>query len=260
MTIEVTRLSMLFSRGQNLEAETLARRIIERDPRQPIPYAVMGDLHRQKGELRQAAKMYAYAAQMDPHNQLYQHRYEELIGATNVDNGGRTAQVSAAQIAMPIAGGALVLLACVYLVLASEPPLFPQFTLLSSWTLGLIVMLFLGGVFVGATFSVGRLLDRFSTVATSTAGKLSPSVALAFVAFANFWAAALMYVVMGINLGSFNFSTSRLVGAVGAATAMVAIAAGLSHTLNGWQTFLWGGNLMYMGALCGWMVADSFRH
>jgi curved DNA-binding protein CbpA len=260
MTIEVTRLTMLFGRGQHLEAETLARRIIERDPRQPIPYSVMGDLHRQRGELRQAAKMYAYAAQMDPHNQVYQRRYEELIGATNVEDSGRTDSVSSAQMAMPMLGGALVLLACVYLVLASEPPLFPQFALLSSWTLGLIVMLFLCGVFVGATFSVGRLLDRFSTVATSTSGKLSPSVALAFVAVANFWAAALMYLAMGINLGGFNFSTSRLVGAVAGATLLMSVAAGLSHGLNGWQTLVWGGNVLYFGSLCGWMVADSFRH
>ena len=260
-TVEVTRLTMLFTRGQNLEAERLARKIIERDGKQPIPYAVLGDLLRQRGELQQASKMYAYAVQMDPRNQLYQQRHEELIGAMNVADTGRTENVTTAQVRMPLVGGALVILASCYLILSNEAPMMPGFKLLSSWTVGLVVMLFLCGVFLGASFSVGHLLDRFSTVTTSTVGRLSPSIALAFVAVANFWAAALMYVAVGVAQGSFNFSTSRLVGAVAGATLLLSVASGLSSSgLNGWQTLLWGGNLIYIGGLCGWMVADSFRH
>src|SRR5579871_572616 len=258
-TVEVTRLTMLFTRGQVLEAERLARKIIERDGRQPIPYAVLGDLHRQRGELHQASKMYAYAVQMDPRNQLYQARHEELLGALNVADSGRTEHATTAQLYMPLVGGGLVLLSSCYVILSNESPLMPGFKLLSSWTFGLMVMLFLCGVSLGATFSMGHLLDRFSTVTTSTIGRLSPSIAIAFVAVANFWAAALMYVAMGVAQGGFNFSTSRLVGSVAGATVLLSLASGLSSGPNGWQTFLWGGNLIYLGALCGWMVADSFR-
>ncbi|MHB8637390.1 MAG: DnaJ domain-containing protein [Fimbriimonadaceae bacterium] len=259
-TVEVTRLTMLFTRGQSLDAERLARKIIERDGRQPIPYAVLGDLHRQRGELQQASKMYAYAVQMDPRNQLYQQRYEELLGALNVADSGRTDNVTAAQVRMPLVGAALVVLASCYLILSNEAPMMPGFTLLSSWTVGLVVMLFLCGVFLGASFSVGHLLDRFSTVTTSTIGRLSPSIALAFVAVANFWAALLMYVAVGVTQGSFNFSTSRLVGAVAGATILLSAASALSSSGLSWsQTLLWGGNLIYIGGLCGWMVADSFR-
>ena len=259
-TVEVTRLTMLFTRGQSLEAERLARKIIERDGRQPIPYAVLGDLHRQRGELQQASKMYAYAVQMDPRNQLYQQRHEELLGAMSVADSGRTDDVTTAQARMPLVGGALVILASCYLILSNEAPMMPGFRLLSTWTVGLVVMLFLCGVFLGASFSVGHLLDRFSTVTTSTIGRLSPSIALAFVAIANFWAAALMYVAVGVAQGGFNFSTSRLVGSVAGATVLLSVASWLSSSgVNGWQTLLWGGNLIYIGGLCGWMVADSFR-
>jgi hypothetical protein len=69
-----------------------------------------------------------------------------------------------------------------------------------------------------------------------------------------------MYVAVGVAQGSFNFSTSRLVGSVAGATVLLSAASGLSSSgLNGWQTLLWGGNLIYIGGLCGWMVADSFR-
>lgn len=259
-TVDVTRLTMLFSRGQHQEAERLARKIIERDGRQPIPYAVLGDLHRQRGELQQASKMYAYAIQMDPRNQLYQQRHEELLGAINVADNGRTETAATkGQVLAPVVGGGLVLLSSCYLVLSNEAPFMPSFKLLSTWTVGLVVMLFLCGVFLGASFSVGHLLDRFSTVTTNTIGGLAPSVALALVAVANFWAAGLMYVAIGVAHGSFNFSTSRLVGAVAGATVVLAGASAISSGPSGWQTLLWGGNLIYVGALCGWMVADSFR-
>lgn len=259
MTVEVTRLTMLFTRGQNLDAERLARKIIERDGRQPIPYAVLGDLHRQRGELAQAGKMYAYAVQMDPRNALYQQRYEEIAGALNLGDNLHLGETSPTQMAMPVVGGALVLLAGMYLILSREAAIVPHFSPISSWTLGLVVMLFLSGVFLGSTFSVGNLLDRFSTVTTSTTGRLSPSVALAVIAIANFWVAAVMYMVLGIVQSAYNFSTSRIVAAVAAGTVVIALAAALSNHLDGLQTFCWGGNVMYVGALCGWMVADSFR-
>lgn len=203
--------------------------------------------------------MYAFAVQMDPRNQLYQQRHEELLGALNMKNSVHTEATTSAQMATPFVGGFLVLLSCCYLVISNEAPMAPGFKLLSSWTVGLVVMLFLCGVAIGGSFSVGHLFDRFSTVTTSTLGRTNPSIVLVAVAIVNFWAAALLYIAVGLSQGSFNFSTSRLVGAVAGATGLVSLACLISSRLDGWQTLLWGGNLIYVGALCGWMVADSFR-
>ena len=52
---EVTRLTLLHSRSQSAEAERLARRILQQDSRQPIPYAVLGDIARGRGNLDEAA-------------------------------------------------------------------------------------------------------------------------------------------------------------------------------------------------------------
>ena len=90
-------------------------------------------------------------------------------------------------------------------------------------------------------------------------GRMSPTVALGFIAAINFWAALLLYGVIGLAQQGFNYSTSRVVSAVAGITLVMTLAAGLSGTLEGLQVLLWGGNVVYMGALGGWMVADAFR-
>ena len=62
---DVTKLTLIFTRGQYNESETLARHIISKDSKQPIPYAVLGDIARAKGKLDEAAKMYASPDRLD---------------------------------------------------------------------------------------------------------------------------------------------------------------------------------------------------
>jgi len=259
MTIEVTRLSVLYSRGRIGEAEKLAKHIIHEDRAQPIPYAILGDIARARGDKVEAAKMYAYAAQMDPSNPTYHQRHDELMAMlhTSVKTPRGVEQM---QIFPVICGIGLVLLACIYVALSHETPIFPGLKLISSWTLGLIVMLFLAGVALGSSLCMGQLLDRFQSMTTTSMGKLAPPVALAFIALVNFWVAALMYVVLGFRFQAFDVSTSRVIGAVGAGTVVVAASVLPSGSVDFIQVLVWGGNVAYVGALCGWMVADSFRH
>jgi hypothetical protein len=99
----------------------------------------------------------------------------------------------------------------------------------------------------------------------TTLGKISPNLALATVAIVNFWVAAGIYVALGLAQKGFNYTTSRLVASIGGATLLLAFASSFSTGPHGgsgidsWQVVVWGGNLMYVGALAGWMVADSLR-
>lgn len=93
--------------------------------------------------------------------------------------------------------------------------------------------------------------------------RFPPSLILGVVALANFWAALALYLGIGASQNAFNPSTSRIVAAVSLVTGVLAMACAMSHAddrqaMMG-QTMLWGGNLVYIGALCGWMVADGFR-
>jgi hypothetical protein len=157
-------------------------------------------------------------------------------------------------------GVAVCICAFAYVTLSKEKPLFPGLSLISSWTLGLMVMLFLSGVSVGVSLSIGGLLDRFASVSTTSLGKISPAMALGTVAVVNFWAASVLYLLLGLSQKAFNFSTTRLVGAVAGIVCVAAVSAGWSSAKLEWvQVLAWGGNLAYVGAVCGWLVSDSLK-
>jgi curved DNA-binding protein CbpA len=258
---EIQKLTLLFSRGRHSEAETLARQISQVHPRHPVPYAILGDIARLRGHLNEAARMYAYAAQFEPNNPVYQRRYEELLNSSRIVEvkGNRTQlQAQDRKIIAPIAGGFVVLVAACYVSLSREGSVLGSISPVSTWTLGTIVMLFLSGVSMGVSLHLGNLLDRFESVYVTSTGRLAPNVALGLVAAANFWAACLLYLVLGLARRAFNFSTTRLLLGVTGATLLLTFGAATSLMVDALQVLTWGGNLVYLGAIVGWMVADAF--
>jgi curved DNA-binding protein CbpA len=254
---QLARLSLLFSRGLYAEAERLADEILEREPRQPLPYAVKGDLARQRGKLQEAARQYALAIQMDPRNPTYLQRYEEVLGRVQTAPDGRPRMEPSDRLTLAmLAYGAVCLLAAIFIVLSPEKPVFGGLGIVASWTVGLVAMLFLCGVAAGASLSVGDGLDRLDAYAT---GRIGPTVALGLVSIVSFPAAAVLYFLLGVAQRGFNLSTTRLMSAIGAAVATLAGGAALGHSINPVSVLLWGGNLAYLGGLCGWAVADSLR-
>ena len=93
---------------------------------------------------------------------------------------------------------ALVVILCggIYLVLSRETPILSSLPFVSTYTLGLVGVLFFSGISVGAALAIGGWLDRFDSTTTNAMGRRSPTVALGFIAVANFWAAALLYLVV----------------------------------------------------------------
>lgn len=263
--LDVNRLSTLYSRGNFAEAEKLARSVIERDRRQSVPYAVLGDIARMSGNKKEAIKMFACAVQYDPRNPVYQRRYDDLVDSTiavayvSTPTRAQPAEEKTNQMAAPLFGLGLIVIASVYVIVANETPVMPGIQLISTWTVGLIAMLFFSGVVLGSCMSVDGMLDRFGSMGTNAIGRPSPSVALASIAVVSFWVAAAMYAVIGWKRRAFDISTSRIVASVIAGTCMLALAAEASRGISGVQVFLWGGNLVYLGAVCGWMVTDVLR-
>lgn len=255
---DLARLAALFSRGKFLEAESLAHAVLESYPREGAPYAILGDIARARGEINHAANMYAHAVQMEPRNVLYQQRYDELL-ARAAPGASAAAGRGQGEVA---AYGTAILVACFgscYMALANERPMLPRLGLIDTMTLGAVVMLFLIGVAIGASFSVGGVLDRFTSVSFSASGRLSPTVALASVAVVSFWAAVALYASLALAQRTSNVSVTRLTGATIGAILLATLAALASPVLAPGQILLWGGNLAYLGAVCGWMTADALR-
>jgi len=262
--LDINRLNTLYSRGNTGEAEKLALNILERDRRQPIPYAILGDLAKQRGDKKRAITMYANAIQFDPRNPVYRQRYEELVDSPLAPSPAPPAhsrpsydQKTTHSFA-PLFGLGLIVVACTYIVMARETPLFPAIGFISTWTTGIIAMLFFGGVVLGSCLALDGMLQSYSSTGAPSQG-VSPTVALATIAVVSFWAAVAMYALIGAWRKSFNTSTTRVLASVAVATCMLAIAAEASNSVSGLQVALWGGNLVYLGAICGWMVTDALR-
>jgi curved DNA-binding protein CbpA len=258
---EVLRLQTLFGSGRHSEAEKLAYAIMQLDPRQAVPYAVLADILRGRGYMNEAGKMYAYAVQMDPGNPIYQRRYEMLLRNSRVvtKHGNMRLEAEDKSTLAPIVGGGFAVLAGAYVAFSHEQAVLTKFSLISSWTIGLVIMLFLTGVTTGAALAVGNHLDRFGSITSSSSGRSSPTAILGIVALVNFWVSAILYVMIAIGLRAFNFSTTRLMIGVAAATSFLALASIPSNAIHASQTFLWGGNLVYVGGLVGWMAVDAMR-
>jgi tetratricopeptide (TPR) repeat protein len=260
MPTQLSRLSMLYSRGLYAEAERLADEIIALDPRQSLPYAVKGDLARGRGKLDEAARQYSLAIQMDPRNATYLRRYEEVLqrvrtsddprGATRIEPNERIVLVS-------LALGVIAILAALFVAVSPERPVLQGFGPVASWTIGLVSMLFVVGVATGACLSIGNALDRLDSYAS---GHVAPTVALGIVSLVSFPAAALFYLALGVAQRGFNASTTRLMVGVALGVATLSIGAGLSGAhIDPLSVLLWGGNLAYLGALCGWAVTDGLK-
>jgi len=258
---EVARLQTLYGSGRHSEAEKLAYALMQIDPRQAIPYAVLADILRGRGYVNEAGKMYAYAAQMDPRNPVYQRRYEQLLNNSRVvtKHGDMRLESEDKRVLAPMVGGGFAVVAGLYVAASHEPAMLSPFPLISTWTTGLIVLLFLSGVAVGAALSVGNLVERFGSMSSSSSGRSSPTAILGIVAMVNFWVAAVLYMLVAIGLRAFNFSTTRLMLGVAAVTLLMTLASIPSHAIHASQTFLWGGNLVYVGGLVGWMAVDALR-
>lgn len=258
---EVTRLQTLYGQGRHREAERLAYALMQLDPRQAVPYAVLADILRSRGYMNEAGKMYAYAAQMDPLNPVYQRRYEQLLYDSRVvtRNGRFQLETEERKVSPPVVAGGFTVLAGIYVACSQEQAVATALPLISSWTMGLMAMLFLCGVATGAGLAVGNLLDRFSSVTEPSSGRASPTALLGLVAIVNFWVSVVLYIAIAIGLRTFNFSTTRLMCGVGAVTVLLALASLPARGIHASQTFLWGGNLVYAGGLAGWMIADALR-
>jgi tetratricopeptide (TPR) repeat protein len=265
LKLDLNRLNTLFSRGNYYEAEKLAKSVLSRDQRQPVPYAVLGDLARMAGDKKEAGRLYALAIQYDPRNPAYRQRYDDLVewAAPAPRPAGRPVdrreEVKQGQMYAPLFGLGIILIACMYIIFARETPMARNVSLISTWTVGLIVMLFLSGVVLGSSMAVDNLLESFQSMGRNLQGRSSPAVALATIAIVSFWAAAAIYVLFGLTRKAFNNTTSRLIACVIAGTALLALASEATGTISGFQVFVWGGNIVYVGAICGWMVTDALK-
>lgn len=257
---DLLQLKVMLNRGRWNDAEALARRLIESYPREPVPYAAVADVLRQRGDYVQAAKYYAYAAQLDPRNTVYQRRHEEVLAEAAPVQVVTSPRAQSGQKAAVGLAGVIALMGACYVVLSrGERPLFPGITLINTWTTSLLVMLLIVGIAAGACLSIAGHLTRIDAAGGAALMRVPPGVSLAVMSIASFWLAALIYILVGVTQDAFNPSLTRALGAAVSVVLLLAMAAGIVNGAMGWQALAWGGNVAYLGVVCGWFVADSVK-
>jgi DnaJ-domain-containing protein 1 len=256
---ETQRLTNLLNAGKFVEAESLARAMIAREHRQPVPHAVLGDIARLRGEVAEALQHYSMAAQYEPKNLVYQRKCEELLASPGVATGGKKAAEYVPQVAVGplLIVGFVVTAAAVFAALNPMAPL--KILLVPEWTVWTLVSLFVSGVVVGSGLAASGALGSFDSTAGTAMMKVPLPVRIGLLSIAWFWLAVGVYFFFGQTQNTFNRSLSILLGAV-AGTVLVFALAGWSKSGDlALQTLLWGGNVAYFGSLAGWYVADSLK-
>lgn len=259
---DLDRLMAMVGRARLQEAEKLAHRLTKIAPREAIPYAVLGDLARLRGDFARAAEFFALAAQMDPRTPAYLAKHEEALRQIGPPRrpgvmSGAPPEDAVTQTPGPlVAGGLIVGFGLIYLVLSKESPVF-AIPLINTWTIGLVVMLIISGLTLGVALSFGGYLERIRSQFSIAVLRVSPGLALGALAVVNFWVAAAVYLFIGLSQNLMNPSTTRLVIGVTVTALLFTIASGVTRIIDPLQTLLWSGNLVYLSALIGWVAADT---
>lgn len=248
----------LFATGRYDQAESIIKLVLRTVPNSALGYAILGDISRQRGDLRAALTQYSFAVQFAPSNTTYQRRYEELLEqSSKVTGQGYVEAKKPRQVPLALASVVIALMLIIVSV-SREGSVFPNAELIDTWSFTFLIMLFLSGIAIGVAASVGGFVDRLKSLWVGASGKLSPFAILSFVGLISFWLAAVTYFAAGLSKDAFTYSASRMLGFV-AAVAIFFTLAGWTSVVSPVQAALWGGNVVWLGALAGWAIADGFR-
>jgi len=249
----------LFASGKYDNAESVLRLVLRTAPNSALAYAILGDISRQRGDIRAALTHYSYAVQFAPENLGYQRRYEELLAqSSKVTRQGYVEAKDPKQAPTALAAVVIALMLIIVSV-SKDPPLFPSLGLIDTWSFTFLLMLLLAGISLGVSAAVGGFVDHLRSLMVGSSGKFSSFAVLAILALGSFWLAAITYFAAGLSKDAFTYSASRAFGFVTAAALAFTLAAWMSLSLSPVQSAVWGANVIWLGTLCGWAIADGFR-
>jgi curved DNA-binding protein CbpA len=255
---KVQQAAAYFSSGKYDQAESILRLVLRTTPSDALAHAILGDIGRQRGDLRQALTQYSYAVQFAPNNTSYQRRYEELLDQSSRVSKHGYVEAKKPKTAPLVVSAMLVCLMAIIVSVSPDRPLFPDVELIDTYTFTYVLLSFLSGITLGVATSIGGFVDRLRSLLVGVSGRLSPFAIVSGLSLFSFWLGTLVYFSTGLTKDAFTYSASRMFGIVSAACILFSLCAWISgvHPI---QSLCWGANLIWMGALCGWAIADGFR-
>lgn len=256
---KIQQAAALFASGKYDNAESVLRLVLRTVPNSALAYAILGDISRQRGDIRAALTHYSYAVQFAPNNAGYQRRYEELLTQSTKVTGRSYAEAQKPRQAPTAIAAIVIALMLIIVSVSKDAPLFPGFEVIDTWSFTFLLMLFLSGIAVGVSAAIGGFVDHLRSLLVGSSGRSSPFMILAILGLGSFWLAALTYFATGLAKDAFTYSASRAFAFVATAAIAFTLSAWMSGSISPVQAMLWSGNLIWLGTLCGWAIADGFR-
>ncbi len=229
-------------------------------------YELLGDIAARQKRMDRAVEHYTVAAQMLPTNGLIMsklNRVMERQGATPRRGAPRSSGMSPAKgvfrIAVSTAGLAVVTLLCLTWkdLGADKLELFP----VRNWTYPQIFFMLFAGLAAGATLAMAGVLGpvQDELVVTPPTGSRRPfpvGAILGLFGIVFLPLAFIAYMLVSFRAQSLSVSVMTLFGAaVGLMLIFATIATGEAQG----ETLLFGGNVLFVSMLAGWIFGDLFR-
>lgn len=278
----VSEAQSAFARGNFVSARALCEQIMRLNGRNAQAYEILGDIYRVQGKSDDAIRMYTIALQLNPRNPSLQERFDRLakgridfrqapVPGNPVGPGFRSGPPGGTR-PVPkrtvggmlgnVIGYGLVFLVVVYVAMFAGPPFDPreQASLHLQWNWIVIAALAVCGIVLGVTLACTNTIARLSEELKFNpfaGGKfqLPMGLLLLVVCSVNFWAGAVLYILLGVLRESLGISMMRVFSAV---AMTVLLIAGVFEP--GRLTIAAvGGNIVFLGMLFGWWIGDFFR-
>jgi curved DNA-binding protein CbpA len=156
--------------------------------------------------------------------------------------------------------GVLMLILYAALYPGRAPIGTPMLSIISTWNGTIWTVLALCGLLLGATMTITGAINRIDDelILSRAEGRgphLPVGLLVIVVAILNFYVAAGLYTVSAVIQESSTKSMQRVFGAVFLATGLLAAGYEPGHL----QVLLWGGNVVFIGFVVGWLLGDFFR-
>ncbi len=266
----VTQAQAAFVRNKMNEARNLAEQAKSYNPRSAAALEVLGDISRVQGKIDDAIGHYTMVLQLDPRNGAVRQRMERMARANaphatppaHTRRGGDPLRSvpehkrPLARLLVGLIGYALVALLLLIGAFVHESWKSARLPLVSEWSLPLIALLVLCGLILGttmaATSAVRRLEDDFLLRTRGAGAPLGGLMML--VGALCFWIAGLVHLAVAVVQESYASSLLKVYGSIALTTVFATFALG-----GGWQTLVFGGNVVFLFYLLGWFLGDYFR-
>ena len=271
-----------YARGRFRDAIQLCQTVLAADRRNGSAYNILGDIYRVQGRVEQAIQMYSLAVQVNPRDVTAETKLHRVLAQERSmgRGGGTAAERSSSRPPQPpsapmpdarrrmnqrmLIGSAGFSLSLFFLLILNNlhGPTLDSFALISQWTVPMLWVMVLDGAIIGAVLSLTGLLRRmddeliFPSLARGGGGGVPIGLVLFVTGALFFYLAGVIYVLIAVMQDSFSSSVLKLLCATLSLVCAIALLAPAEATR---QVLLFGGNVVFVSMLFGWLLGDLFR-